>query len=125
MSLNINALASRVAAVGVTASQAVTIVNEVVSLIGLAENLYEGVKGSAKFQAVMAGLEQVVAQLGISDKLAAIKAAVGPMVNLVVSILNAGDLWSKVFGAVASFAQAAAQDLAGIGQSAPEPAPAP
>ena len=113
MSINVLALASRVAAIGVEADQAVTIVGEVVSLIGLAENLYDGVKGDVKFKAVMSGLEAVVDRLGLTDKLAAIQQAVAPIVNLVVTVLNAGSLWETVFGSVATFAKSVSTALGG------------
>lgn len=109
MSLNVNALATRVAAVGVTAGQAVTIINEAVALIGVVEQVYEGLSGDVKFKAVMAAMDQVIAQLGLSDKLTAIKKALGPVVNLVVAILNGASLWSTVFGSIASFAASLAK----------------
>ena len=111
MSLNIAALASRVAAVGVTAAQAVRITNEVVQLIGIVEDLYEGITGSAKFQAVMSGLDAIVEQLGLTDKLHDIRSAVAPLINVVVGVLNSGNLWAKVFGSIANFADEAAKQL--------------
>lgn len=107
MSISPTVLASRVAAVGVTASQALTIVNEAIALIGVVENVCAGLKGEVKFQAVMSAMDQVIAQLGLTDKIDAIKRALGPIVNLVVAILNGAGLWASMFGSLISAAEAA------------------
>lgn len=97
MSINTSAIASQVAKVGVTLTQAETIVSEVIALIGLAQQVYEGLNGSQKFQAVLSGLDAVLDQLSLSEQAAKIKAAVAPIINMLVSIFNALKLWDNLF----------------------------
>jgi len=121
MSLNVNVLAAKVVAVGVTTANAVTIVNEAISLIGVVENVYVGLKGEVKFQAVMSAMDAVIAQLGLTDKLAQIKKVLAPLVNLIVAILNGASLWGSVFGSLLSGVESVLKPAVPV---SPPPAPA-
>ncbi len=93
MTINPAGAIGRLGAIGVEISAAGAIVTEVLSLVDAAEQLYAELKGSDKFAAVEAGLETVVANLGLTDKFAAIWKALGPFVSLVVTIWNLANLW--------------------------------
>lgn len=110
--LNTSALATKVIAIGVDAANAATIVSEVVSLIGIVEQVYQGLSGAVKASAVLSALDAVIAQLGLTAKLAQIKAACTPLINLIVAVLNGGSLWQKLFDSIAQAATAAAAALA-------------
>lgn len=100
MSLDLNSLAKRVVVAGVTLPQALELVSEAVSLIGVVEHVYDGLKGDVKFKAVMAAMDQVVDQMGLSAKLTQIRKALAPLVNLVVAILNGANLWASLFASI-------------------------
>lgn len=108
MSLNLNALAPRLASAGVTAEQALTLAGEIVSLVGVVEQLYTGLKGDVKLKAVLSGLDAVIDQMGLSGKVDQIRAAAKPLINLVVTVLNGASLWSQLFKSIASVFQAKA-----------------
>ena len=93
MTINVAGAASRLAGIGVDVAEAGTIISEVLSLVDAAEQLYEGIKGSDKFAAVEAGLQTVVANLGLTEKFDAIWKSLGPFVSVVVTIWNLRNLW--------------------------------
>lgn len=107
MTINTKALAAGITAAGLTLQQAIVITEGVINLIGLAESALVDVAGNVKFQAVMSGLEQLVAQVGQSDKLAAIERAVGPIINMVVTALTQAAAWEKQFAGLFSFLKSA------------------
>lgn len=96
MSLNVSAVTGAIAKFGVTGQQALTIFSEVVSLVGLAQQLATELTGSQKFEAVMDGLDAVLASLNLIDRAADLKARLAPVINMLVAVFHFLNLWDKL-----------------------------
>lgn len=96
MSLNVSAVTGAIAKFGVTGQQALTIFSEVVSLVGLAQQLATELSGNQKFQAVMDGLDAVLASLNLTDRAADLKARLAPVINMLVAAFHFLNLWDKL-----------------------------
>ena len=93
MKLNLAPAIALLGSLGVASSSAGTIVSETINLIDMAEQIYEGLKGSDKFAAVQAGLKTVVADLGLTADFDKIWHALAPFVSVVVTVWNLANLW--------------------------------
>lgn len=93
MSLNVSSIVARVSSAAVTVEKAQAIIAETIALITTVEQIYVGLKGSEKFQAVQAGVKTLVDDLGLSGSFDAIWRVVGPAVSLIVTIFNLRNLW--------------------------------
>jgi len=98
MSINVNAIAKVVSvAVTVAAPQAVQIAEQLLALIQLAEDAYDGLKGDQKLQAVQAGLYTYVKQLdpNLDAQFARLWAFLAPAVSVIVTIYKLAGIFTS------------------------------
>ena len=98
MSINVNAVAKVVtAAITISAPQAVQIAEQLLSLIQLAEDAYDGLKGNDKLQAVQAGLNTFVKQLdpALDAQFARLWAFLAPAISVIVTIYKLAGIFTS------------------------------
>jgi len=98
MSLNIGKIVKSIAGpIGLNADSASAIVVQTLSLIDMAEDIYDGLKGSEKLAAVQAGLRSFIEELDPSlvDRFGDIWRALKPAISMIVTIYNAVGIFKK------------------------------
>jgi hypothetical protein len=91
--MNVEAFGKKVASVGISLQEGMTIVGEVISLIVMVEQAAGELKGDQKFAAVMAAVDTLLQQMNLQGQISKIKAVLGPMISLIVQIYNFLKLW--------------------------------
>lgn len=95
MSLKINALAGRIAVAGITLAQAQALISGVITLIDAVDDIYDGLKGSEKFEAVKAGAKTLAEDLKLDDDFERLWRTLGPIVSMIVSVMKLRGLFTK------------------------------
>lgn len=93
MSINVDKLVQVVTKTTVTLEEAQQIIGLILTLIPLVEGVVEGLQGADKKSAVMAGVDALLADLGLTQKAAQIKAIVSPLINVIITVFNLKKLW--------------------------------
>jgi hypothetical protein len=75
--MNVEAFGKKVASVGISLQEGMTIVGEVISLIVMVEQAAGELKGDQKFAAVMAAVDTLLQQMNLQGQISKIKAVLG------------------------------------------------
>lgn len=97
MSINVNAVAKVVsAAITIEGPKAFAVASQLLSLITLAQEAYDGLKGDQKLQAVQAGLNDFVADLdpAIHQQFDRLWAFLKPAITVIVQISKLAGLFA-------------------------------